>query len=364
MPEALGHLDRAVLRPVRDGDVAIPRPSAAFSVCSPIRPAPTTRTCFSRRSPSAPSASASAIELAVAGFAPIAVSERARRPQRSRCGRGASVRARPFRPPRPELDRVTDLAEDLRLAEDERVEAGCDAAQVARDVLSRVHVEVVEQELARDVVRVERASTSSSRASSTPEVESRVELDAVARLQHRCSSTAGQRSAPSPSAPMRSRSSTGAVRWLSPRQTRRCTPADPTAARSSRMLHARARHRRRRTFTDAVLVEDGRSASRRCRRPRGRRSPSSRRGGRRRRRTSSASRMARRSRRTRCSQRRGARTALVTNEGFEHVLHLRRQTRAHLYRPCVDTRRRSSARALRRRARAHGPGRRARPARP
>ena len=34
-------------------------------------------------------------------------------------------------------------------------------------------------------------------------------------------------------------------------------------------------------------------------------------------------------------QRRGARTALVTNEGFEHVLHLRRQTRAHLYRPCV-----------------------------
>src|SRR6188508_3639493 len=35
-------------------------------------------------------------------------------------------------------------------------------------------------------------------------------------------------------------------------------------------------------------------------------------------------------------ERRGARTALVTNEGFEHVLHLRRQTRAHLYRPCVE----------------------------
>ena len=35
-------------------------------------------------------------------------------------------------------------------------------------------------------------------------------------------------------------------------------------------------------------------------------------------------------------QRRGANTALVTNEGFEHVLHLRRQTRAHLYRPCVE----------------------------
>jgi N-methylhydantoinase A len=33
---------------------------------------------------------------------------------------------------------------------------------------------------------------------------------------------------------------------------------------------------------------------------------------------------------------RGARTAFVTNEGFEHLLHLRRQTRAHLYRPCAQ----------------------------
>ena len=35
-------------------------------------------------------------------------------------------------------------------------------------------------------------------------------------------------------------------------------------------------------------------------------------------------------------ERRGARTAFVTTAGFEHVLHLRRQTRAHLYRPCAD----------------------------
>jgi N-methylhydantoinase A len=35
-------------------------------------------------------------------------------------------------------------------------------------------------------------------------------------------------------------------------------------------------------------------------------------------------------------ERRGARTALVATSGFEHVLHLRRQTRAHLYRPCVQ----------------------------
>jgi N-methylhydantoinase A len=35
-------------------------------------------------------------------------------------------------------------------------------------------------------------------------------------------------------------------------------------------------------------------------------------------------------------ERRGARTAFVTNAGFEHLLHLRRQTRAHLYRLCAD----------------------------
>ena len=35
-------------------------------------------------------------------------------------------------------------------------------------------------------------------------------------------------------------------------------------------------------------------------------------------------------------ERKGAKTALVTNAGFEHLLHLRRQTRAHLYRPCAD----------------------------
>src|SRR5436305_682034 len=35
-------------------------------------------------------------------------------------------------------------------------------------------------------------------------------------------------------------------------------------------------------------------------------------------------------------ERKGARTAFVTNDGFEHLLHLRRQTRAQLYRPCAD----------------------------
>ncbi len=34
-------------------------------------------------------------------------------------------------------------------------------------------------------------------------------------------------------------------------------------------------------------------------------------------------------------ERKGARTAFVTTQGFEHLLHLRRQTRAHLYRLCA-----------------------------
>src|SRR5919201_1915101 len=35
-------------------------------------------------------------------------------------------------------------------------------------------------------------------------------------------------------------------------------------------------------------------------------------------------------------ERKGARTAFVATAGFEHLLHLRRQNRAHLYRLCAD----------------------------
>src|SRR5207302_7589169 len=35
-------------------------------------------------------------------------------------------------------------------------------------------------------------------------------------------------------------------------------------------------------------------------------------------------------------ERKGAKTAFVATEGFEHLLHLRRQTRAHLYRICDE----------------------------
>ena len=64
-------------------------------------------------------------------------------------------------------------------------------------------------------------------------------------------------------------------------------------------------------------------------------------------------------------ERRGARTAFVANEGFEHLLHLRRQTRAHLYRLCDE-----HPAPLVPLERCHGvrgrlgPGRRARAARP
>ena len=51
-------------------------------------------------------------------------------------------------------------------------------------------------------------------------------------------------------------------------------------------------------------------------------------------RTSSGSRTGRRSRRTRCSSGAARAPPSSANAGFEHLLHLRRQTRAHLYRLC------------------------------
>ena len=65
-------------------------------------------------------------------------------------------------------------------------------------------------------------------------------------------------------------------------------------------------------------------------------------------------------------ERRGARTAFVATAGFEHLLHLRRQTRAHLYRLCA---RASASRSCRSSAATacasgSGPDGRARAARP
>ena len=91
------------------------------------------------------------------------------------------------------------------------------------------------------------------------------------------------------------------------------------------------------TFTDAVLVSDGGECARpRCRRRRARRRRSSRR-----RQQSGSEDVDRFTHGTTIAtnallERRGARTAFVTTAGFEHLLHLRRQTRAHLYRPCAE----------------------------
>ena len=238
----------------------MPRPAAAFSVWSPIRPAPTTRPRRSRRSPSAPAASASAIELAVAGFAPIAVSERARRPAEIAV-RKSSERTGPAVSAATRLVvRVPDLAEDLGLAEHERVEPGRDAAEMAADVLALVDVQVVDEQLPVDAVPVGEHVDELLARALDPLGEVRVELDAVAGREHRVLVHRGAAPAAGPSVPSRSRSSTGAVRWLRPRQTRRSTRAKLYSRRlrveRRECARARARDRRRRDV-------HGRSARRR-----------------------------------------------------------------------------------------------------
>src|SRR4026209_2863251 len=132
---------------------------------------------------------------------------------------------------------------------------------------------------------------------------------------------------------MRSRSSTGAVRWLSPRQTRRCTGR-------AYSLHSCSNAPMRTlgldvggTFTDAVFLSDGQVHVAKV--PTSSRQQES---------VVAAAQAAGADDVERFThgttiatnallERRGARTALVTNEGFEHVLHIRRQTRAHPYRP-------------------------------
>ena len=132
------------------------------------------------------------------------------------CGRGRARR----------VLRVPDLAEDLRFAEHERVEPRGDAAEVPADVLARVDVEVVDEQLAVDAVALREHVDQLLARALDPVREVRVELDAVAGREHGVLLTAGQLPAAGPSAPSRSRSSTGAVRWLRPRQTRRSTSGE------------------------------------------------------------------------------------------------------------------------------------------
>ncbi len=100
------------------------------------------------------------------------------------------------------------------------------------------------------------------------------------------------------------------------------------------------------TFTDAVLLADGRLTRRRCRRvPRQEESVVE--AARLRARGGRSAPVERFTHGTTVAtnallERTGARTAFVATEGFEHLLHLRRQDRAHLYRLDADHPSRSS----------------------
>ena len=80
-------------------------------------------------------------------------------------------------------ERVADLAEDLGLTEDERVQPCRDAAEVSRDVFAGVDVEVVDEQLTRNLVRIREGVDELVPRVLDAGGQARVELDAVARLQ-------------------------------------------------------------------------------------------------------------------------------------------------------------------------------------
>ena len=88
---------------------------------------------------------------------------------------------RPGRSGRASLgERITDLPEDLGFAEHERVEAGGDAREMARDVLAGVDVQVVGEQAPVDPVRPCEDADQLLARLLDPAREVRVELDPVA----------------------------------------------------------------------------------------------------------------------------------------------------------------------------------------
>ena len=113
--------------------------------------------------------------------------------------------------------RGLDLAEDLRLADDERVEAGGDAEQMARRIGAAMAVEVVGERGRVDAVVV--AEEAIDGVDRRLRIADGVDLGAVARRQHDrfvADAARGERvsaaSIPSRAKSTASRSSTGAVR--------------------------------------------------------------------------------------------------------------------------------------------------------
>ena len=240
-------------------------------------------------------------------------------------------------PRTPLRERGADLTEDLGLAEHERVEAGRHAAQVTCDVLTRVDVEMVEQELARNVVRgrerVDELVAGVLDAAGQPGVQ----LDPITGLERRvlAHDRAPLRAGPERAEPLAQLDGSSPMTETQADErvhAERTLPPCSCSNASMRTLGIDVGG----TFTDAVFLSDGRIRVAKV--PSGSRQEES---------VVAAAREAgavgvgRFTHGTTIAtnallERRGAKTALVTNEGFEHVLHLRRQTRAHLYRPCAQ----------------------------
>ena len=235
------------------------------------------------------------------------------------------------------LEGLANLPEDLRFAEHERVQAGGDTREMQRDVLSRVDVEVIQQRGAVDAVRLRELVDQHVAPFGDALDEVRVQLDAIAGGKSCVLVDLGT--------PVGSESERAEpLAQLDGSRAVADTEADEAIHEPCHFTRRVRKNDRVRalgidvggTFTDAVLVEDGTL------------------------RTAKVPTQARQEESVLAAaaavgatdidrfthgttiatnallERRGARTAFVTSAGFEHLLHLRRQTRAHLYKPCVE----------------------------
>ena len=238
---------------------------------------------------------------------------------------------------RSRLEGVAHLAENLGFPEHERVEPRRNSAEVARGIVSRMDVQVVREELALDAVeagqRLDQLVASVLDAGGEPGVQ----LDAVARLERGVLDDAGAALGAWPE-------SADALPELDRSGAMAEPEADETMHVQDTLLSATLENDSMRalgvdvggTFTDAVLVADGEVRTAKI--PTAARQEESV--------VAAAAALGidgvdRFTHGTTIAtnallQRRGARTAFVTTAGFEHLLHLRRQTRAHLYRPCAQ----------------------------
>lgn len=241
------------------------------------------------------------------------------------------------------LESVSNLSQDLRLTENERVEPCRHAGEMTRNVLARVDVEVVDERRAVDRVRV-RESVDQRIARAFDAVdEVRVQLDAVARrkngvLGHLRAALGPETESAESLAQLdwsRAVAETEADEALhDATNTLLSTPTAQSVIENGpvRALGVDVGG----TYTDAVLVDEG--VVRTAKVPTAPNQEAS---------VLAAAAQVGAGDLDRFThgttiatnallERDGARTAFVATAGFEHLLHLRRQTRAHLYRPCAE----------------------------